>query len=160
MKPFTQFLKEQALHDPRNQVERKRREWVSSVERLMTQAREWLEESDRETKILRLVVDDSNSIEEQEFGRYHVPSLQIGLGGKVVEMRPVARNVDGGIHEGELYFQAQGRVDISDRVRNFIVYRIKKEHGQDRWTVVDPDRDIVTELDRSTFEAIVQSLLE
>jgi hypothetical protein len=31
---------------------------------------------------------------------------------------------------------------------------------QDRWIIVDPDQNIVSELDRPTFEAVVQSLLE
>ena len=64
MKTFVQFLKEQAeaSNDPQNQIERKKRAWVSSVEQFIVRAKGWLEESDRETKVLRLVVDDDYSI--------------------------------------------------------------------------------------------------
>ena len=160
MKPFAEFLKEQASKDPQNKVERKKREWLSSVERLIAQARQWLDESDRETKVLRIVVDENHSVEEQEFGKYNIPCLQIWLGKKVVELRPIARNVAGGIGQGGLHIPAQGQVDITDRKRKIVIYRIKKEHDQDRWTILDPDQDIVSELDRTTFEAAVQSLLE
>jgi hypothetical protein len=162
MKTFLQFLKEQAeaSKDPQNQIERKKLAWVSSVEQLIAQAKKWLEEADRETKVLRLVVDRDFSINEEELGIYHAPCLQIWLGNKVVELRPIARNVVGGIDEGGLHIQAQGQVDITDRKRRIVIYRIKKEHDQDRWTIVDPDQDIVSELDRPTFEAAVQSLLE
>jgi hypothetical protein len=162
VKTFLQFLKEhaEASNNPRTQIERKKRAWVSSVEQLVAQAKNWLEDSDRETKVLRLVVNEDYSINEAELGTYNAPCLQIWLGNKVVELRPVARNVAGGIDEGGLRIEAQGRVDITDRKREFVICRIKKENDLDRWTIVDPDRDIVSELDRSTFEAAVQRLLE
>jgi hypothetical protein len=64
------------------------------------------------------------------------------------------------LDEGGFHVQAQGRVDISNGARSLIAYRIKTERVQDRWIIVDPDQNIVSELDRPTFEAIVQSLLE
>ena len=160
MKPFPEFLKEQAAKDPEHESNRTKREWISSVERLIAQAQEWLEHSDRHTKVLRLVVDNDHSIDEEGLGKYKAPCLQIWLGEKVVEMCAVARNVGGVLDEGGFHLQVQGRVDISNGARKMIAYRIKTEHIQDRWTILDPDQNTVSELDRSTFEAAVQSLLE
>jgi hypothetical protein len=160
MKPFPEFLKEQASKDPKNEGERTKREWISSVERLIAQAQDWLEQSDRHTKVLRLIVDNDHSIDEEGLGMYRAPCLQIWLGKKEVEMCPVARNVTGVLDEGGFHLQVQGRVDISNGTRKMIAYRIKTENVQDRWTLLDPNQNTVSELDRSTFEAAVQSLLE
>jgi len=160
MKPFVDFLKEQASKDPQHERDRARCEWVSSVERLIAQAQEWLEEADRHTKVLRLVVDENHSIEEDELGTYNAPGLQIWIGEKVVEVRPIARNVPDGIDQGRYLIPAQGLVEISNGARKVRVYRIIKEREQDRWIIVDPDRNVVSELDRSTFEAAIQNLLE
>src|ERR1043166_2755840 len=100
MKPFADFLKEQASKDPQHECDRTKREWISSVERLIARAQEWLEEDDRHTQVLRLVVDDDHTIEEAELGAYNAPGLQIGIGEKVVEIRPIARIVQGGIDQG------------------------------------------------------------
>jgi hypothetical protein len=160
MKPFPVFLKEQASKDPENESDRTKREWISSVERLIAQAQDWLEHSDRHTKVLRLVVDNDHSIDEEGLGMYKAPCLQIWLGKKVVEMCPVARNVVGVLDEGRFHLQVQGRVDISSGTKKMIAYRIKTENVQDRWTLLDLDQNAVSELDRTTLEAAIQSLLE
>ena len=72
-------------------------------------------------------------------------------GGELVRLGPV-RGAFGGAG-----IPADGRVDITDGIRKYMLYRTLKD-GQETWYAVD-ERFQAAPLDRSRFEAILQDLL-
>jgi hypothetical protein len=156
-----EFLKEQAENLRTQEPERakKRDEWVAAVDRLCNRIKEWLDQADPE-KVLT-VQDRPYEIREEGIGTYKVSGISISLGPRHVDVEPVARNVMGPLSTtGVIYVsRAYGRVDLSNGLEKFMVFRVEKE-PEDRWSIIGQDRPLMELLDQSTFEAALQSLLE
>jgi hypothetical protein len=136
-----------------------RDEWVSSVGRLIDQVREWLDSSDPD-KVLE-VNRWSFERREEGIGSYMIDGLTIILGRRIVRVEPVARFVAGpqaftGVVE---MLDAKGRVDLTNGLQVFSLYRSSSGENE-QWFIVDRDRWKIDRLDRETFEAAVQSLLQ
>jgi hypothetical protein len=126
------------------------------VERLVNQLMGWVREVDQ-SGLLALAPFRLRPT-EAGLGTYEVPGFTIGLGDTIVQVRPVARNVVGSVKlSAEKEVKPQGRVDVTDGLRRYTLYRTL-EGGGERWYVVDEDAN-TAELDQDQFMAILEDLL-
>jgi hypothetical protein len=153
---FQEFLDKQAKQQHSSGWREQREEWIAAVGRLMEKLRDWLAESDPK-KVLDVVPIEYRRI-EPNLGIYIAPGLKISLNQAVVDVAPVGRNVivTVGPH-GDAGIRAEGRVDITDGIRKYVLYRTFKD-GQEIWYAID-ERFQAAPLDRSRLEAILQDLL-
>ena len=132
---FQDFLERQARQKSHTEWRARREEWIVAVGQLIEAIRTWLAQSDPE-HILDVVPLAIERV-EPNLGICTVPSLKIGLGAASVEVVPVGRNVVGliGPH-GAAGVRMEGRVDITDGIRRYILYRLVKD-GQEAWYALD-----------------------
>jgi hypothetical protein len=152
---FREFLRHKA--DEQRQPERRQRreEWIAAIGRLLDQLRAWLAESDPE-HLLDVVQLELEKV-EPGLGLDKAPSLEIGVGDAKVRVVPVGRNVVGAVDaHGNGGARAEGRVDVTDGVRKYILYRVIRD-GQDHWYALN-EAFKATPLDRERLEAILQDL--
>ncbi|HEV3167620.1 MAG TPA: hypothetical protein VGZ22_26685 [Isosphaeraceae bacterium] len=162
MPNLTEFLREQAerLRSDSSGIESERTKWVESVDRLLRQMIDWLEEADP-NRVLSKTISTMNRVEER-LGAYEVKWLSIYLGDRQVRVVPVASDVIPAIgSRGDLDIRARGRVDMLDTIgfRKYMLYR-GVEGQEEQWTMIDDRTYEMQNLTRATFEAAVQSLLE
>jgi hypothetical protein len=161
MSNFTQFLAEQAekLRTGQQEVLRTRDEWVAAVDGLTGQIRDWLGSSDPDHVLD--VAPEEYELREQRLGTYKIDGLVISLGPRLVRVKPIARYVLGPISDTGAFrvLRSHGRVDLTDGLRKFMIYRLERE-PQDRWCIVEEDSHRLEPLDQRAFEAALQSLLE
>jgi hypothetical protein len=156
MKTFREFLQEKAREDDHRERRRRRDEWVDAVDGLIRQLRDWLEQADSE-RLLSISRRDYDKL-EQGLGAYEVPGLDVALGDSIVKISPVSRNVVGFVVSGgDAAVRPEGRVDISDGLRKYVLYRTITD-GNQQWNVVD-EHSRTTLLDQARFEEIMQDLL-
>jgi hypothetical protein len=160
MTALTDFLNKQAEKQRAQgaQLEKKRTDWVQSVERLLGQLKTSVQQADTH----RIVQIEPARLprQEEDIGNYTVPGLVLTVGSRRVMVQPVARNVVGYLGEGfGPDVRAQGRVDITDGERKFMLYRIVDGQGE-KWVMVDDEDFKGRRLDQTAFEAALLSLLE
>ena len=155
---FKEWLAEQAVVE--GSVEQRRRiieDWKDAVAHLFAQAVRWLAEEDTQ----QVLTVETGTIHKEEEGLepYDIAALRINLSARFVEMIPLGRNVVGGIgSKGDLGLRAEGRVDIRNRARKYMLYRVATPDGT-RWVVVDDEDYVVQDLTKETFLAALQELL-
>jgi hypothetical protein len=156
MTTFQDFLEKQAQRQGQKARAARRQEWIAAVDRLVGQLRMWLAESD--PKHLLNVVQFEIERAEPDLGSYNISSLKIGLGDNAVEVTPVGRDAVGivGAHSDN-GVRAEGRVDITDGARKFILYRTLSG-GEERWHALD-ERFHAEPFDKHRLECILQDLL-
>jgi hypothetical protein len=127
-----QFLHEQAQknQDGRATVD----EWRSAIERLFSQIRAWLKESDPDGVIE--VEQNEEYINEPGLGRYRVPRLNLRVLGKWIGIIPKARRTVGSAKPPQKSApeRADGRIDITDELRRYVLYRFR-QGDQDVWMI-------------------------
>ncbi len=156
MTTFQQFLEKFAKEQRQPERRQRRDEWIAAVGRLIEQIRAWLAESDPH-QLLDVIPFEVEKW-EPALGKYKIPSLKIGVGEEAVRVDPMGRDAVGVVKRlGENGLKAEGRVDITDGVRKYILYRTL-EGGEERWYVLD-ERFEPAPLDRARLEAILQDLL-
>lgn len=133
----------------------KRGQWIAAVRDLVQKLKGWTEESDRESKVLTIRVE-TVQIAEEELGTYNASELVITLDPTKVRVTPIGCKVVGGYDDGGIFIRAEGRVDITDGVRKYILYRIAATNS---WKVVDPQTYVVKDFEREDFEKILEALL-
>jgi len=154
-KSFREFLKEKAKEKDHVERRQRREEWVAAISRLIAQFLTWLQEADPEGVLEIFPVDLEKA--EQGLGPYQVPGLTIRLSEAVVQVIPVARNVVGYVGtRGDHGVKAEGRIDMTDGARKYILYRTLADG--EHWYVLD-ERYQPTPLDRERFVAVLQDLL-
>jgi hypothetical protein len=156
MATFQAFLEQLAQRHHEPERRQRREEWIAAVGRLMAQIRAWLSESDpnRLLDILSLTVEKW----EPSLGRCELPSLRIGVGEKAVRVDPIGRDALGFLKlRQQAEMSVAGRVDITDGIRGYILYRALPE-GKEIWYALD-ERFEAAILDRSRLEQILQDLL-
>lgn len=160
MSNLQEFLKKQAEQE-RGDSDRRQavlQDWLRALHELIGQMKGWLLEADTE-HVLK-ITDEPVSIRERPFGTYTAPGLEVALGTRVISIRPVARYSIGSFVGDALGTTIRhGRVDMSNVESRFLLYR-RIEDGQDRWIMVDDSTYRPQTLDRSSFEAAVQGMLE
>ncbi len=161
MSTLQEFLKRRADHirDAFPERVRVQNEWIQAVDRLINQVKEWLTAADPQN-ILEFF-EDTVQPRESDVGVYLVKRLLIRLEAQEVQVVPIARIVIGPVttsgttHTGRSY----GRVDMTNGVSKFLLFRTQVEPS-DRWIIVDEDAYVTRDLDRGTFDAAMQSLLQ
>lgn len=155
---FKDWLTEQQKKQPSDEErEQKKQEWLNALEALYGQLHAWVRQDDPQEimKIWRA----SETIEEEELGFYQAPSLRFVLHHHLVAAKPVARNVIGPGRGGSLpYIKGEGRVDLTDGVRKWHLYRVRGTENQHRWVIVAQDQLTFKDLDKATFEDALQRL--
>jgi hypothetical protein len=153
MSTLTDVLKQRKEHLEvhRSQRDANRTEWVQSLERLMKQLVDWLNEA--KDQGLLFLTETGAQLSEEDLGRYETRILHLRTpDGKTVDITPVGRSVvAAGV--GDLLYRARGRVDITDGIRKYMLYRV-----DDEWVVVDEHSYKPVPLDKTTFEQALADL--
>jgi hypothetical protein len=144
---------------PRDEMCRRRArdEWIASVDRLLKQLRDWLTEGGTADLL------DLESLEldkrEQGLGAYTIKGLAIHFGERTVRVVPVGRTVLArlGPHTEPGHENAEGRVDVTNDIERYLLYRKLTNDGE-QW-LVQVERSAIRPLDREQFETILQDLL-
>jgi hypothetical protein len=129
---FKEFLHEQAQ---KHQAEAPIiDEWRAAIERLFVQIRQWLKESDPEGFIE--IEEKQQDVREPGLGYYRVPRLDLRAFGKWIGIIPKARRTVATAQPPRKSApeRAEGRVDITDELRRYVLYRFREE-GRDVWLV-------------------------
>jgi hypothetical protein len=145
---------------PRDEMQRRRArdEWTEAVDQLLAQLRTWLAESGT-TELLDLEPLEFEK-REQGLGSYRIKGLAIHFGERTVKVVPVGRTVLAhlGPYAEPGHENAEGRVDVTNGMYKYLLYRKLKDTGEGQWLVQD-ERSAIRLLDRGQFEAILQDLL-
>lgn len=149
---FQEFLKKKGPQAHARERRERRDEWIQAVRQLCDQMIMWLEESDP-GRILDVIPIEVQVV-EPSLGVYRTAGLKISLGDSSVQIAPVGRNAIGLVGQDK---RSEGRVDITEGIRRFILYRTIQD-AQSGWYALD-ERFQETPLDKSRFEAILQDLL-
>jgi hypothetical protein len=135
---FKEFLQEQAKkHQAEAQAGQATvDEWHAAVKRLFSEMRAWLKESDPDGFIE--VKEGEQKITEPGLGEYRVPRLDLHAFGKWVGIIPKARGTVSAAHPPQKAApgRAIGRVDITDELRRYVLYRVQ-ENGREAWVIDD-----------------------
>lgn len=133
---FQEFLQKQAeKHQAEEMASREVvDEWRLALTRLFEQIRGWLRDSD--PRGLIEIVEKQEEIREPGLGHYEAPRLDLRAFGKWIGIIPKARKTVGTAKPPQKSApeRAAGRVDITDELRRYILYRFK-EGGQDQWVI-------------------------
>jgi hypothetical protein len=157
MKTLHDFLQEKAREQDKIEQKKRRDEWTTAVRLLIETLRNWLTEADPEG-LLDIETPMVNRREEG-LGAYKAMSLEVGLGGDFVNIVPVGRNVVRFVLKGsDIGLRAQGRVDITNGSRKYMLFRTI-EDGHDRWYVVDDEKYEASPLDKERFESVMKDRL-
>jgi hypothetical protein len=157
---FSEFLRQQA---EKHQAEVRAGkatvdEWRIALERLFAQLRAWLKESDPEGIIK--IEEGNQDVTEPGLGRYRVPHLILRAFGKWIGIIPKARKTVGTAKPPQKSApqRAAGRVDITDELRRYVLYRFRDDSG-DVW-VIDDLQSEPKPLDKEAFEKALMSYLQ
>ncbi len=133
-------------------------DWRTAVERLFTQIRAWLRDSDPQGFIE--IKESPQNIIEPGLGRYQVPRLDLYTLRQWIGIIPKARRTVATATPPRKAVpeRAAGRVDITDEVRRYILYRFR-EGGQDVW-MIDDLASQPKPFDREAFEKALMSYLQ
>jgi hypothetical protein len=171
---FKEFLQEQAKKHQAESDAAKGTidEWRTAIEHLFSQMRQWLKESDPQGLIE--LEENQEDVTEPGLGRYHVPRLDLRLFGKWVGIIPKARRTVATANPPQKSApeRAQGRVDITDELRRYVLYRFR-EGGHDLWLInnLAPEKEWPGQvqyvpkseprpLDQEAFEKALMSYLQ
>lgn len=108
---LSDFLRKKKAEYEQEQVDwdKVKTEWIRQLREFMNQIKNWLIQPQKEGLIQ--VFEKEIEIEEEHFGAYQAPSLELMIGSEKVKIAPVGRFIIG----------AKGRVDISSYINRFIV---------------------------------------
>jgi hypothetical protein len=139
-------------------------EWRSAIQGLFEQIRTWLKESDPEGVIE--IKESEVNVTEPGLGRYSVPRLNLRAFGKWIGIIPKARKTVGTAKPPlkSTPERAIGRVDITDELRRYVLYRFK-EGDRDIWLIDDslieePRPGLVQYIPRPELKPLTQEAFE
>jgi hypothetical protein len=134
-----EFLKEKAEEIASDQSKNNQliAEWQVAVNRLIETAEKWLIAADPNGLIRR--ERKSIEINEPRFGRYGTKSLNLECLGKWVGVIPKARKTvkRAAPQQDGAPEKATGRVDITDEIRRYVLYRFGEGPDEERWFIED-----------------------
>src|SRR2546421_286070 len=151
---FTKFLREQAAKHQGEDVETQSviDEWRAAVVQLFRRIRDWLERSDPD-HVIR-IDEAEHKVNEPSLGKYRIPRLELRGLGKWIGIIPKARNTVGSVRPSpnSAPERAAGRIDMTDEIRRYILYRLQAASGENEWYIVEFNSDEPKLLDQQTFE--------
>jgi hypothetical protein len=155
---FKEWLAQEAERERRaDQRQELIEDWTDAVAALFAQMVQWMAEDDPE-RMLRIETGKITK-DEEGLGAYEVALMRVSLGVRSVDLIPVGRNVVGGIgRRGDLGFRSEGRVDMTNGVEKYMLYRAVTPQGKE-WMIVEDEQYRVIPLTREAFEAALQDLL-
>jgi len=159
---FTDFLREQATkHEAEAQAGKATvDEWRAAVIQLFERIRSWLAQSDPNGVIQ--IEESQHELTEKGLGRYRVPRLNLLAFGKWIGIIPKARNTVASAQPPQRSApeRATGRVDITDEVHRYVLYRFPNDGAEDVWMIDDPASNAPAKLlDQQAFESALMSYL-
>ncbi len=133
-------------------------DWTSAIRKLHVDIRGWLRDSDPRS-ILKFE-DRTEEITEPNVGRYYAPRLDIRAFGKWVGIIPKALKTIKSARPPRLGapVRATGRVDITDELVRFVLYRFTDE-SVDSWFIEGP-REALQPLTQQRFEDALMSYFQ
>jgi hypothetical protein len=152
---FKEWLEEKTREAQQSERAQRLNEWIAAYQRLTGDIIAWLREDGA-----GYITIDQHPVQraEQGLGTYVLSGLTIRVGDGSVDVVPVGRNVVGRVGpRGDDGQRAAGRVDITDGVRKYALFRAV-ENGRDVWYVVD-ERASVTPLTRDRLQEIIMDLM-
>lgn len=156
---FTEFLREQATKRDESREKREAivAEWADALQKLYGTVRGWLSASDPDG-ILTLE-ETLWEVSEEGLGSYKVPRLDIRGLGRLVWLVPKARYTVATAHppQSAAPQRAAGRVDLSNEIRRFVLYRFTTDSG-DQW-FIDDQKNPPQPLTQEAFETALMSYL-
>jgi hypothetical protein len=153
MPGFKEWLQQKADASPEEQRRRKLQDWKDAYDTLIHRIRQWLEEDGAGQ--IKFSGENVVSKVEEGLGPYRFQTLKIVVGDDSIEVVPIARNVIA--HLGDPSLRAAGRVDITNGVRNYALYRVVRD-GESVWYVVN-DSNAEGELSKDKLETIMMDLM-
>lgn len=157
---FADFLREQVAKRKTETAGREEiiAEWSAALNDLYAVVRGWLRTSDPDGVLT--VEDETWELKEQGLGTYTVPRIDIRGLGHWVGLVPKARYTVATATPPRKSTpeRAAGRVDITDEVRRYILYRFRGEDG-DLW-LMDDQKTPLRVFDQPAFEAALKSYLQ
>ncbi len=132
-------------------------EWVDALEKLFAQLQDWLGVADP-NNVLQLEKKLKN-MDEPSLGRYSAPYLNLNAFGKWVGILPKARRTIRTAQppRASAPERATGRVDITDEIRRYVLYRFTNDDGHS-WFIEGPSGEM-TPLTRERFEEALMSYM-
>ncbi len=132
-------------------------EWQNAVNHLFDQVHSWLAAADPEG----IIRPEYGQIEVNEpgVGRYQIRRLNLRAFGKWIGLIPKARITikQASPQQKDAPEQSTGRVDITDEIRRFVLYRFTRD-GSDEWFIDDTSTDRgLKPLTSELFEAALLS---
>ncbi len=160
---FQEFLRQKADGSGVRERNRNRGEWLSALNALFEQIRDWLRAADPDDLIESVPYEVQRV--EGHLGIYDAPALKIRLGAEEVDVVPVGRYAIGpwtaqsmksllGIEGTD--GPVAGRVDITNGERKYLLLR-DASTGKDRWYAVD-EYSRAALLDQARLEKLLQDL--
>ncbi len=133
-------------------------EWRDAVQQLFRQLRAWLSEAD--PKGIIKIHENEHEVTEPGLGRYKIPRLDFKAFGKWIGLLPKARYTVASAKPPQKTSpeRADGRVDMTDEVRRYVLYWFRGGPGEDVW-LIDDLRSEPKLLTKEGFEAALLSYL-
>jgi hypothetical protein len=154
---FQEWVEKKAEEAQSSERLQRRAEWLRAYEDFKEQIRRWLREDGLEERIE--IHPEWVQRREGGLGTYNIEGLRIDIGDSSVKVVPISRNVIGYVNlPGGGEFRASGRVDITDGIHKYVLYRTIQD-GQDVWYAVDEDRYAVTPFTRERLQKILMDLM-
>jgi len=133
-------------------------EWLIAVAALFDQLEAWLKVADPEGIIK--ADRGTREVNEPGLGRYKVADLSLRAFGSWVGVIPKARLTvkTAKPKQSAAPERATGRVDITDEIRRYVLYRFTDENGDDAWFMDDvASNDDLKPLTAERFESVLLS---
>jgi len=134
-------------------------EWLDALRHLFDDLKAWLSKSDP-NQILE-VREIAIEVNEPNVGRYAAPRLDVRAFGVWVGIIPKARKTvrDARPPQAGAPARATGRVDITNEVRRYVLYRMTVE-GADSWYIENQTSNELELLTQERFEQALMSYFQ
>lgn len=145
MSSFTEFLRSKQNEEQAESagLEKRKSEWLDSLNELFMQIEEWLSEPLSQNLIT--LKKEIMEFDEYKIGSYRASRLILQIGYNTVYIEPV----------GTIIVGAKGRVDVKTSGTSFKLILA----NENSWGILQPDRIVAEKLNQSTFTRALQDLL-
>lgn len=145
MSNFTQFLRSKQNEEQAESAnwEKRKSEWLSSLDKLFGQIEDWLSEPVSQNLIA--LKKETIELDEYKIGPYKASRLVLQIGHDTVYIEPV----------GTIIVGAKGRVDVRTGGASFKIVLT----NENKWGILEADRTVAEQLNEATLTKALQDLL-